>query len=98
MGDGLVSEEYSPLGDVSRRMDEVVQRMESLALRIETTYVRFDLFEASKQLNETERLQLSTRLDKMESRSEWLIRTVGGVVVSGILGLVVALTRAKTGV
>lgn len=86
------------LGEVSRRMDEVVARMETMSTRMETQFVRFDLFEASKQLNETERSQLSDRVSKLESRSEWLIRTVGGVIITGLVGAAIALARMKTGV
>lgn len=91
-----VSDDYS-LGEVSRRMDEVTARLETLGTRMETTYVRFDLFEASKQLNETERVQLSKRVDKLESRSEWLVRAVGGGIISTMLAAAIALTRIKTG-
>ena len=93
-----MSDEGYSLREVSRRMDEVTGRMEALGTRMETTYVRFDLFEASKQLNETERMQLSNRLDKMESRSEWIVRTVGGLVIAAVLGVVIAMARMKTGV
>ena len=92
-----VSEGYS-LGEVGRRLDEVTSRLEALAARMETTYVRFDLFEASKQLNETERAQLSGRLEKLESRSEWIVRSVGGIIITGLVGIVIAATRVKTGV
>lgn len=89
---------YTFEGEVSRRLDDVTSRLESLAARMETTYVRFDLFEAAKQLQEAERTQMSDRVDKLESRSEWIIRTVGGIVIAAILGLVISVTRAQTGV
>lgn len=89
---------YTFEGEVTRRLDDVTSRLEALAVRMESTYVRFDLFEASKQLAETERGQIIQRLDKMESRSEWLVRTVGGIIIAAILGLVVATARVKTGV
>lgn len=89
---------YTFEGEVTRRLDDVTSRLEALALRMESTYVRFDLFEASKQLSETERLQMSQRLDKLESRSEWLLRTVGGIIIAAVLGMVIAAARVKTGV
>lgn len=95
---GSGQQQYSFEGEVTRRLEEITVRMESLALRMEQTYVRFDLFEASKQLQETERLQLSNRVEKLESRSEWIVRTVGGIVITAVLGIVVALARTKTGV
>lgn len=89
---------YTFEGEVTRRLDDVTSRLEALAVRMESTYVRFDLFEASKQLSETERLQMSQRIDKLESRSEWLIRTVGAIIIAALLGVVIATARVKTGV
>lgn len=89
---------YTFEGEVTRRLAEVTARLEALAVRMESSYVRFDLFEASKQLSETERIQMSQRIDKLESRSEWLIRTVGGIIIAALLGLVIATARVKTGV
>ena len=89
---------YTFEGEVTRRLDDVTSRLEALATRMESTYVRFDLFEASKQLQETERLQMSQRIEKLESRSEWLIRTVGAIIISAVLGLVIATARGSAGV
>lgn len=89
--------EYS-VGELGRRLADITGRLEGLATRMETTYVRFDLFEASKQLSETERAQLDSRISKLEARSEWLIRTVGAMIIAALLGLVVTVSRAKTGV
>lgn len=89
--------EYS-VGELGRRMLDITSRLEGLATRMETTYVRFDLFEASKQLSETERSQLDQRIQKLESRGEWLVRTVGVIIIAALLGLVVTVSRAKTGV
>lgn len=83
------------LGEVSRRLDDVTSRLEALAVRMESTYVRFDLFEASKELQETERKQLEVRVGGLESRSEWLIRTVGAIIIAAVLGVVVTATRAS---
>ncbi len=89
---------YTFEGEVTRRLDDVTSRLEALAIRMESTYVRFDLFEASKQLQETERLQTNQRIEKLESRSEWIIRTVGGLIITTVLGVVIATARTKTGV
>lgn len=81
------------LAEVSRRLDEVASRLEALAVRMESTYVRFDLFEASKELTETERKGFDLRLEKLESRSEWLIRTVGAIIIAAVLGLVISVSK-----
>lgn len=85
------------LHDVTRRLDEIAERLEKLAARIESGYVRIDLFEATKQLSETERGQLDVRLSKLESRSEWIVRTVGGIIIAAVLGLVIALSKLTSG-
>ena len=89
---------YTFEGETTRRIDDLVSRLEALSVRLETKYVRFDLFEASKQLAEAERAQINQRLEKMESRSEWLLRLVGGMIVTAVLGLVITAARAKTGI
>lgn len=88
---------YTFEGEVTRRLDDVTVRLEALAVRMESSYVRFDLFEASKQLSETERIQMSNRLDKIESRGEWLVRTVGAILVTAVLGIAFTLARSKAG-
>jgi hypothetical protein len=60
---------------------------------MESTYVRFDLFEAAKQLSEAEHSQIEERVEKLESRSEWIIRTVGAVVIALVLTGAVALSN-----
>jgi hypothetical protein len=60
---------------------------------MESTYVRFDLFEAAKQLSEAEHTQIEERVEKLESRSEWVIRTVGALVLAIILTGAVAFTN-----
>jgi hypothetical protein len=85
------------LHDVTRRLDEIAERLEKLAARIESGYVRIDLFEATKQLSETERGQLDIRLSKLENRSEWIVRTVGGIIIAAVLGLVIAASKLTSG-
>jgi hypothetical protein len=66
---------------------------------MESTYVRFDLFEAAKQLSEAEHQQIEDRVEKLESRSEWVIRTVGAVIIFLVItaGVVVSnITRLNT--
>jgi hypothetical protein len=88
---------FSFENEMVRRLEEVTTQLNALATRVESTYVRFDLFEASKQLQETERQGLLARIQKLEDRSEWLVRTVGGLVISAIVGIVVVSSKAGLG-
>jgi hypothetical protein len=83
------------IGEIGRRLDDIAAHLETLTTRLETTYVRFDLFEASKQLSETERLQMVGRIEKLEGRFEWLSRTVGGAIATALIGGVVAYLSTK---
>jgi hypothetical protein len=83
--------------EISRRLDEVVTRLESLSGHLEKTYVRLDLFQATRQLSDTERQQMDVRLSKLESRQEWLVRTVGGIIIAAVLGAVIATTKLTGG-
>lgn len=83
--------------EMVRRLEEVTTQLNALAVRVESTYVRFDLFEASKQLQETERQALIGRIVKLEDRSEWLVRVIGAIIISAIIGVVFASSKAGIG-
>lgn len=85
------------LDTVLYRLNEMAKSIESLANRLDTNYVRFDIFEASKQLAEAERVQINSRIEKLESRSEWLIRTVGGFIILAVLGGLFTVAKAVGG-
>jgi hypothetical protein len=73
--------------ELSRRMDDVATRLEGIVVRFETQYLRTDVFEAYKAGLRSELSSLDDRLKKVEGRQDWVVRTVGAVIVSGVLGL-----------
>ena len=83
--------------ELGRRADEILKRFEHLTNRLETTYVRYDLFEAAKQLAAADRDALSARLAKLESRSEWIVRTIGAILIGAVIGGVLAGGKALSG-
>jgi hypothetical protein len=87
----------SSINTIVYRLNQITTTLEQLTERVDTKYVRFDLFETYKQLDATERLQITSRIDKLEQRSEWLIRTIGGFIITAVLGLVVVGTKALIG-
>lgn len=91
-----MSDNMTP-GEVSRLSQKVRDDLVAFQMLVDKTYLRFDVFEVTKQLSETERAQLSDRLDKLEARSEWMIRLVGAFIVTTVLGLVLAVIKTKAG-
>jgi hypothetical protein len=73
--------------ELSRRMDDVATRLEGIVVRFETQYLRTDVFEAYKAGLRSELSSLDDRLKKVEGRQDWVVRTVGAVIVSGVLGV-----------
>lgn len=70
------------LGEVMRRIDDLVQRLETLTTKVEETYVRHDVFNTAVE-----------RLAKVEDRSEWVIRLMLGLIISAIVGTVIVASR-----
>jgi hypothetical protein len=76
------------LGEIMRRLDEVSIEVKAIPLRINDDYVRRDLYiESTKRANDA-RDALTLRVLQLESRSEWMIRTVGGLIIAAVLGLI----------
>lgn len=91
------SNDYSFSGEVDRRFNDLSLRLSEMATRLETQYVRVEIFEATKRLNDTELANISTRVGKLESRSEWMIRAIGGGLITAMLGMLFIYGKVKTG-
>jgi hypothetical protein len=81
------------LAEVARRVDDLVERMEKAIDRLETQYVRFDVFVGFKEGMVDGRAEVDRRIEQLESRQEWLVRTIGGLVLAALLGAVFAAGR-----
>ena len=79
-------------GELGRRFDEIANRLEGLLVRLDATYVRQDLWRSEKDSIEGRWKQevdaLKDRTTAIESRQEWVIRTVGAVVIMAVLGTI----------
>lgn len=89
------------IGELARRLDEVVTRFEALANRLDTTYVRQELFISYQKLAEIEHTRLSDandvlkgRVAELEDGRKWISRLIIGFIVLAVLGAV--FTVAKT--
>jgi hypothetical protein len=69
------------VGEVSRRLEEVVTRLEHVIANIDTTYER-------KDVNKEAREALKARVAVLEDSFKWLARTVGALAIGLLGGLV----------
>ena len=85
------------LGELARRLDEVVSRFEALANRLDTTYLRQEMFTSYQRLADAERARLvdaitlaTTRLDSLEDGRRWVTRSIVGCIITALTGLALA--------
>ena len=55
-------------------------------LNISQTYVRQDVYSSDTDNIQQAMEHITDRLEKMESRSEWVIRTVGALFIATVVG------------
>lgn len=84
------------LGELARRLDDVVSRFEALANKLDVTYVRTELFISYQKLAEAEHTRLKDandtlkiRVAELEDGRKWISRLVLGFIVLAVLGTVV---------
>lgn len=82
----MVSEVEVSLGEVMRRLDELTIEVKQMNLNISQTYLRKDVYESDTERISQAMDHITDRLQKMESRSEWVIRTVGGLFIMSVVG------------
>ncbi len=82
-----MTEEIQPtLGEVMRRLDDLTMEVKQLNLNVGQTYLRKDVYESDSERFSQAMEHITDRLEKMESRSEWVVRTVGGLMIATIVG------------
>ena len=82
-----MSEEVKPsLGEIMRRLDDLTMEVKQMNMNIGQTYLRKDVYESDSERFSQAMVHITDRLEKMESRSEWVVRTVGGLMIATIVG------------
>jgi tetrahydromethanopterin S-methyltransferase subunit G len=82
-----MSEEVKPsLGEIMRRLDDLTMEVKQMNLNVSQTYLRKDVYESDSERFSQAMVHITDRLEKMESRSEWVVRTVGGLMIATIVG------------
>jgi len=82
----MVSEVEVSLGEVMRRLDELTIEVKQMNLNISQTYLRKDVYESDTERISQAMDHITDRLEKMESRSEWVVRTVGALFIATVVG------------
>ena len=82
-----MAEEIQPtLGEVMRRLDDLTMEVKQMNLNVGQTYLRKDVYDSDSERFSQAMEHITDRLEKMESRSEWVVRTVGALMISTIVG------------
>lgn len=69
-----------------RRLDDLTMEVKQMNLNVGQTYLRKDVYDADSERFSQAMEHITDRLEKMESRSEWVIRTVGGLFIMSVVG------------
>jgi len=83
----MAVEEIQPtLGEVMRRLDDLTMEVKQMNLNVGQTYLRKDVYDSDTERFAQAMTHITDRLEKMESRSEWVIRTVGALFIATVVG------------
>jgi hypothetical protein len=81
-----MAEVHEPtLGEVMRRVEDLTTEVKQLNIAIGETYVRRDVYSSDTARILQAMESITGRLEKMESRSEWVVRTVGALVIGSLV-------------
>ena len=69
-----------------RRLDDLTMEVKQMNLNVSQTYLRKDVYDSDSERFAQAMEHITDRLEKMESRSEWVVRTVGGLMIATIVG------------
>jgi hypothetical protein len=82
-----MAEEIQPtLGEVMRRLDDLTIEVKQMNMNVSQTYLRKDVYESDTERISQAMEHITDRLEKMESRSEWVVRTVGALMIATVVG------------
>lgn len=70
-------------------LSEILRRLDELALEVKSMPLRFEEMFVLREVYRSEQRHVDDRISKLESRSEWIVRTVGGLVIALVFGVAV---------
>jgi len=81
-----MAEHEVTLGEIMRRLDDLTTEVKQINTNIGETYVRRDVYSSDSARIQQAMETITDRVAKMESRSEWVVRTVGALIIAAIVG------------
>ena len=82
-----MADEIQPtLGELMRKLDDLTIEVKQMNLNISQTYLRKDVYDSDSERVTQAMEHITDRLEKMESRSEWVVRTVGALFIATVVG------------
>ena len=69
-----------------RRLDDLTMEVKQMNLNVSQTYLRKDFYDSDSERFSQAMEHITDRIEKMESRSEWVVRTVGALMIATIVG------------
>lgn len=69
-----------------RKLDDLTIEVKQMNLNISQTYLRKDVYDSDSERVTQAMEHITDRLEKMESRSEWVVRTVGALFIATVVG------------
>ena len=81
-----MAEHEVTLGEIMRRLDDLTTEVKQINTNIGETYVRRDVYSSDSARFQQAMETITDRVEKMESRSEWVVRTVGALIIAAIVG------------
>lgn len=69
-----------------RGLNDLTMEVKQMNINISQTYVRKDVYDADSDRISQAMTHITDRLEKMESRSEWVVRTVGALFIATVVG------------
>jgi tetrahydromethanopterin S-methyltransferase subunit G len=82
-----MSDDVKPsLGEIMRRLDDLTIEVKQMNLNVSQTYLRKDVYDSDSERFSQAMEHITDRIEKMENRSEWVVRTVGAFMIATIVG------------
>lgn len=81
------------LGEIMRRLEELSLEVKAIPLRFEESFIRRDVYRSDLERVQDALKTLNDRIKQQEERGEWVIRTVGALVIAAVLGLAFMMGR-----
>lgn len=75
------------LGEIMRRLDDLSLEVKSIPLRFEESFIRRDVYRADLERVQDNLKTLTDRIEKQDNRYEWVVRTVGALVIAAVLAV-----------